>query len=535
MKSAMYKGFKKIQEDEKTATFEHEKGHKLTLLKGGLDGSERKNLSKLPLYQADPEEPIPSPSEQSSREPAAETPQAKDVNITINSGAPSPQPQSFVDKFAPQVEPMPANPQRMAMLEHAQEPAPVMPATPADIGLVPQETESAPQANPQPASIPEPAPQMPSAPAPMQAHPQISAPTPNGQPLPLSTQLANVNDEYNRYMAAQTHADEEFQEATKKEGGIDSRRVFKNMDTPKKISTAIGLILGGIGGALTGQENPALKMLNKQIDNDIEDQKADKSEKFNLFKMHLASLGNQAAASLQTGINLRQSALTKMDEALGNVGSGPMAQQRIAAAKASLQSDIAKSQAELAQFHLTKSLRDKVSNGNMQGQDPAQLVRVLVPEPHQKKVFEEIERAQNTKHMGQNIMDAFEQAAKENTVLRTGAGLLRTPGSVYALHQHMQPTFGDLEGTVRQAAMDNTFKNVTPMPGDMEHTVEQKRQALRQYLQSKSSAPTAKGFGIDLSKFDTTAPIQAPPVARKTASGKVALFDPQTKAFIRYQ
>jgi len=70
----------------------------------------------------------------------------------------------------------------------------------------------------------------------------------------------------------------------------------------------------------------------------------------------------------------------------------------------------------------------------------------------------------------------------------------------------MQPTFKDLEGTVRQAAMDNTFKNITPQPGDKDYTVETKRQALLDYLQSKASASTAKGYGIDLHRFESTAP-----------------------------
>ncbi len=69
----------------------------------------------------------------------------------------------------------------------------------------------------------------------------------------------------------------------------------------------------------------------------------------------------------------------------------------------------------------------------------------------------------------------------------------------------MGPTFQDIEGTVRQAAMDNMNQNTTPQFGDNEATIAKKRDALVGYITSKSSAPTAKGFGIDLSKFPTTA------------------------------
>jgi hypothetical protein len=150
---------------------------------------------------------------------------------------------------------------------------------------------------------------------------------------------------------------------------------------------------------------------------------------------------------------------------------------------------------------------------NIAGQtnDPAKLVPSYVPKEHQPKVFGEIDAAENTKRMSQSIMDSFDKATTENTVLKTGPtpfGQIRTPASVLALHQALQPTFKDLEGTVRQAAMDNTFKNVTPAPGDSDKTIAEKRQALKDYLQSKASAPTARAYGIDLAKFDSTSAYQ---------------------------
>lgn len=139
-----------------------------------------------------------------------------------------------------------------------------------------------------------------------------------------------------------------------------------------------------------------------------------------------------------------------------------------------------------------------------QGDDPAKMVPGNVPKEHQAAVFKEIDSAENTKRMAAEIMKSFDSATTENTVMKTGAGMLRTPASVMALHQALQPTFKDLEGTVRQAAMDNTFKNVTPAPGDSDKTIATKRAALEEYLQSKASAPTARAYGIDLSKFEST-------------------------------
>ena len=87
--------------------------------------------------------------------------------------------------------------------------------------------------------------------------------------------------------------------------------------------------------------------------------------------------------------------------------------------------------------------------------------------------------------------------------MRTGAGI-RTPGSVLALHQLLLPNFKQIDGTVRQAAMDETFHNVTPQPGDTEGKLAYKRQALQKWMEAETAAPVAKGNGINLEAFNST-------------------------------
>ncbi len=62
--------------------------------------------------------------------------------------------------------------------------------------------------------------------------------------------------------------------------------------------------------------------------------------------------------------------------------------------------------------------------------------------------------------------------------------------------------------------MDNTFKNVTPVGTDTAADIATKRAALANYLQSKASAPTARAYGIDLSKFGSTSAYQSPQKAQ---------------------
>ena len=71
----------------------------------------------------------------------------------------------------------------------------------------------------------------------------------------------------------------------------------------------------------------------------------------------------------------------------------------------------------------------------------------------------------------------------------------------------MLPNFKSIDGTVRQAAMDESFRNLTPQFGDSKKTIQTKRKAMLDWMQSEQAAPTAKAFGIDLSKYKNTSMI----------------------------
>lgn len=95
----------------------------------------------------------------------------------------------------------------------------------------------------------------------------------------------------------------EFGDAVKdlKDTKIDSNHYLNSLGTPGKISTTIGLILGGFGSGLTGQPNAALGLLQKHIDNDVEAQRADLGRKQNLLSANI-----QHFNSVQDGIKATQ-------------------------------------------------------------------------------------------------------------------------------------------------------------------------------------------------------------------------------------
>jgi hypothetical protein len=101
------------------------------------------------------------------------------------------------------------------------------------------------------------------------------------------------------------------------EGHIDPRRLVKNMSTGQKILNGIGLILGGMGAGLTGQENLAAKMFQRQIDLDVEAQAAEMGKKKSLLEANFRQYGNMKDAIDMTRamLNDTTSNLLKMEAA----------------------------------------------------------------------------------------------------------------------------------------------------------------------------------------------------------------------------
>ncbi len=223
----------------------------------------------------------------------------------------------------------------------------------------------------------------------------------------------------------------------------------------------------------------------------------------NLWKMNREALGNDLAANLATQNQLYTGLKLQIEK------TAAQAQSKEALARAGLaMSDIDK---QIAQNRLQQSMiQIGLGQGGqgMAGADPSVLVSSLVPKEHQAQAFKEIEAAQKTRISAPGILQAFDNAAKDTRIMSGGSAKNYIPGveSAYnkELEARMGPTFADIEGTVRQAAMDNMAKNTHPQAFDSDETIKAKRAALNAYLVSKEAAPTARGYGIDLSKFKST-------------------------------
>lgn len=123
-----------------------------------------------------------------------------------------------------------------------------------------------------------------------------------------------------------------------KNGHINPNQYMENMSSGQKVSTAIGLFLGGLSSAFTHQGNPAMDMLNKQIDRDIDAQKTGLNNKMNIYHAYLDQYHNAAAAENMTratqlgiyGSQLREAAAKSGDplaQARAKIGLAQIQQQ----------------------------------------------------------------------------------------------------------------------------------------------------------------------------------------------------------------
>lgn len=274
---------------------------------------------------------------------------------------------------------------------------------------------------------------------------------------------------------------------------IDPNHYLGSMDTGKKISTGLALILGGMGGG--GHGNVAMDFLNKQIDRDIEAQKSNLGKKETLLSANMQQFHNIHDATEMTRTMMNDALSAQLQQASLKAAS-PLAKARAQQMIGQIQQQVAPSMQMLA-------MRKALTSGDAGQQDPASFVPFVVPKEQQGPVFKEIKDAQHARASGDEMMKLWDQASKENTVMKTGAGLLRTPASIKSLSVLAFPLLHDALGRVNETEQ-HTFQNILPQPGDSHSTLTTKKQALESFIQSKRAAPTAKGFGIDLDRFQST-------------------------------
>ena len=145
-------------------------------------------------------------------------------------------------------------------------------------------------------------------------------------------------------------------------GKIDPNQFWNSRTTGQKVSGILSVILGGIGGALTHQQNPGVVLLNNAINRDIEAQRSNLGKQNSLYQMELQRYGDERSAYVATQAHLL------------NAAQAQLSSYGMQAQTAAQQAAIAQSQQglELQKMQLQRELSNRIANAQLLGAIPAQ-------------------------------------------------------------------------------------------------------------------------------------------------------------------
>lgn len=286
---------------------------------------------------------------------------------------------------------------------------------------------------------------------------------------------------------------------------IDPNRYLGNMGTGQKITTAIGLILGGMGGGLTHQENPAMKFLQTQINNDIEAQKENAGRTKTLLEANFKHFQNMRDATDMTRVMLMGVTENKLKQAAAKA-QDPLAKARALQAAGQLDMQAAPI---LSQMAMRRSLLSGAATGQI---DPSSVIRMVVPEKDQQEAYKELKEAQEQIKGKDAALQAFDQIGELNTIGNRVTSPLQTSRQVTALRDNLGVQIARAAaGRVNEYEFA-AAKKFFPEPGDDPKTVAIKRGALTKFVQEKMNHPILNAYGIKMG--------QTPPQDRYGAAGQ---------------
>jgi len=558
----LYKGFKKIQEDDKRAVLQHEKGHEIVISKNGISKKQLKSLSNLPLHQAEGTKPIEEPMVA----PEADAGEAlKNVGAQITeavakkvvegaeqsipaagqtSSGPTAEEIAGLQQFQQQQQqPMPPRPETVpapglsAYGTPEEEMAAVTPSTPSGFGAAimqpgPEEPTTVPVTEAPMQTQPEPERAVTAAPTYQPKAPEAKVKTLEAAATQASADIETPDEEadyavlvdpnttYTQKAAALVkRSNEAYQKMLKSEQDFRSAMENKQFTRPElfqdkgvlgKILGVIGLALSGGGGALSGQGNLALDYLNKQIDREIETQKRNYDKDLNIHKFHMEQLKDVAQADLATATTLKQVALMEMDEKLGLTGNNPLARQRLMAAKSQLVASMETDRQRLLQMGLERKILERRLRGMTGGAAagtagaPGQM-QGLSPE-NPSLFLQSVE-----KNLQGKAADEITHRRNVNKIMK---GLLDkfdqidklgyTPGSVQAYQAELVSLVPLIEGSFSAGAVQAAMEKLTPKKFNIPGKNKEIKKALIDYAKSKSADTAFSSSMMNLDDFAST-------------------------------
>jgi hypothetical protein len=148
---------------------------------------------------------------------------------------------------------------------------------------------------------------------------QLSADVQEAAAQKLQQDQAAIEAQTAKFNEYKTHADEFAQYM--RSNPINPNAWAENRSTAQKVSTAIALMLGGFQSGFRGGPNPVMEFLNKQIDRDIEAQKARAEQQATVYGAYRHLYGDSITAYNLTKAAALDVYNDKMQKAAAQLGT----------------------------------------------------------------------------------------------------------------------------------------------------------------------------------------------------------------------
>lgn len=279
-----------------------------------------------------------------------------------------------------------------------------------------------------------------------------------------------------------------------REARIEPKRYINSMSGSEKVGTVIGLMLGGIGAGLAGGRNPMMDYIDKQIDRDIDAQKANVGKQQNLLSALYHQYGNMNQAVNMAKVFYSDLYSSKIQEAVAksnNAAAIPIAQKAMGELNMKYGPLIAQN-----------ARTNAIYFGNKQGIISAeQSIKDLVPEHMQKAAYEEVGNVRKVQKELTHITESMRNLAKQQTLARRVGAPLESRQLVKSLQADILSKTRDVfGGTMNESEMEVLEGKLIGVI-DTKASEEEKIKSIQQLLMNHVQTPILSGHNINYGKI----------------------------------
>lgn len=298
-----------------------------------------------------------------------------------------------------------------------------------------------------------------------------------------------------------------------KNGEIKPNHIFENMSTAGKVSTAIGLIMGGMGAGITGGPNPAMDFLNKQIERDIDAQKANMDKQRNLVSIGMQMFNNEAQA-IQWATAAQKAFYASKFEQAGAASKSPIAKAIAMDKSAQLNREAEMTIRPLA---MQQQMLSETATGAVVGRTPEEsqdaafrhaALRVqaspVLSEHQKEKALDELDKQLNLNRMQTHVVKNFDDISKLQTLNLSPVQYEKQIDAMW--NPMLDRLTTQFAGQFSETAMKN-IEHLKPKMTDSPNTLALKRQQFIDIFHQNRASSRLGLLGINIPESPGTHPV----------------------------